>query len=98
MDSLTLPFACYLAERTPPVGVPLTIYACSVDDDTGWFPGRYDGRAWHAELGADDEDSGWYVLGWREAHAPVDASWVDCRGLPTHPFGHEPRLIGGLAH
>jgi len=84
---------CYLPERAPPVNVPLAIYACSIDDMTGWFSGRYDGRAWHAELGSDDEDEGWYVLGWRQPHAPLDDACVACGGLPTHPLGHEPPLL-----
>lgn len=83
---------CYLPERAPPVNVPLAIYACSIDDVTGWFSGRYDGRAWHAELASDDEE-GWYVLGWRQPHAPLDDACVACGGLPTHPLGHEPPLL-----
>nr|WP_295379741.1 hypothetical protein [Pseudoxanthomonas sp.] len=83
---------CYLPERAPPVNVPLAIYACSIDDITGWFNGRYDGRAWHADFPAED-DEGWYVLGWRQPLAPLDDACVDCSGLTTHPLGHEPRLL-----
>ncbi|MGS1079183.1 hypothetical protein [Pseudoxanthomonas beigongshangi] len=83
---------CYLPERQPPVNVPLSIYACSIDDITGWFSGRYDGRAWHADMSSGEEE-GWYVLGWRQPHAPLDTACVDCDGLPTHPLGHEPPLL-----
>lgn len=92
MSPLTDAACCYLPERAPPVNVPLAIYACSIDDTTGWFNGHYDGRAWHAEHLSGDEE-GWYVLGWRPSHATLDDARVDCLGLPTHPHGHEPALL-----
>lgn len=91
MGAESIQFSCYLPERTPPVDVPLAIYACSTEDFTEWFNGRFDGRYWRA---ADvDGDDNWYVLGWREAYAPLDNACVDCRGLPTHPSGGEPILL-----
>ena len=91
MNAETGDLSCYLPERTPPVGVPLAIYACSTDDFTDWFAGEFDGRHWRAVV--EDADSNWYVLGWRRVNAPLDDARVDCRALPTHPSGMEPMLL-----
>ncbi len=95
--SKTNPFACYLPERTPPIGVPLAIYACSTEDFTEWFTGRYDGRHWRATDVDERDGNAWYVLGWRQTAGPMDDACMDCRALPTHPSGIEPALLNAGA-
>jgi hypothetical protein len=86
-------YACYLADRTPPIGVPLAIYAQSTDGFSEWFEGDYDGSHWRAhDLPARPPE--WYVLGWREVNAPVDkrSEIVDCRRFSHPPSTRDPLL------
>ncbi|WP_368564270.1 hypothetical protein [Pseudoxanthomonas sp. UTMC 1351] len=46
MDGNPGEHACYVASRTPPIGVPLAIYARSTDGFSEWFEGDFDRSHW----------------------------------------------------
>ena len=84
--------ACYPTTRTPPIGVPLAIYARSTDGFSEWFEGDYDGRHWRAhDMPATPPE--WYVRGWREINAPLEDDSRDCRRLGGPPNAGEPLLV-----
>lgn len=87
-------FTCYLAIRTPPIGVPLAIYAQSTEGFSEWFEGDFDGSHWRArDLPARPPE--WYVRGWREVSMPLDEDdeMVDCRQFTRVPSIGDPLLI-----
>ena len=92
MNSTHAEFACQLASQTPPIGVPIAIYAVSTEQFSEWFEGEYDGRHWRAhDIPATPPQ--WYVRAWRRVDASFDSATLDCRNLGGPPSAEEPILL-----